>query len=277
MRPRCPTPDRTWAIGDQHAGRAQAPVHGASCPARTATAPFPVPKKGPPLVGYGAVTMKDAPASTVGTLPEQLWRSLTSDRGKELSAHAQFTIETGRPGLLRRSAQPLAARHQREQEPQQLCGRWGVVQSMGRVGSALDNAARALADNLRAQIDDLQTRLREAEMHLEHLVITRKTVTGLADRLPLSPPEHPDYPPGSSPPSTSRPAPGGPRTSVNPRPRTAAEERRRHPRCRTDDDVLSVITGLPRFQTTRNGCIGRWRWAHPCSGAGPLAGQTGRS
>lgn len=24
---------------------------------------------------------------------------------------------------------------------QQLCGRWGVVQSMGRVGSALDNAA----------------------------------------------------------------------------------------------------------------------------------------
>ena len=33
-------------------------------------------------------------------------------------------------------------------------------------------------------------------MHLEHLVITRKTVTGLADRLPLSPPEHPDYPPG---------------------------------------------------------------------------------
>ncbi|WP_280860500.1 hypothetical protein [Streptomyces sp. SAI-144] len=66
---------------------------------------------------------------------------------------------------------------------------------MGRVGSALDNAARALADDLRAQIDDLQTRLREAEMHLEHLVITRKTVTGLADRLPLSPPEHPDYPP----------------------------------------------------------------------------------
>ena len=33
--------------------------------------------------------------------------------------------------------------------------------------------------------------------HLEHLTITRKTVTGLADRLPSSPPElpeHPDYP-----------------------------------------------------------------------------------
>lgn len=60
-----------------------------------------------------------------------------------------------------------------------------------------ESAARALADDLRAQIDDLQTRLREAETHLEHLAITRKTVTGLADRLPASPPElpeHPDYP-----------------------------------------------------------------------------------
>lgn len=60
-----------------------------------------------------------------------------------------------------------------------------------------EDAARALADDLRAQIDDLQTRLREAETHLEHLTITRKTVTGLADRLPASPPElpeHPDYP-----------------------------------------------------------------------------------
>jgi hypothetical protein len=62
-----------------------------------------------------------------------------------------------------------------------------------------ENAARALADDLRPQIDDLQTRLREAETHLEHLAITRKTVTALADRLPAqaaSPdlPEHPDYP-----------------------------------------------------------------------------------
>lgn len=60
-----------------------------------------------------------------------------------------------------------------------------------------EDAARALADDLRAQIGDLQTRLWEAETHLEHLAITRKTVTGLADRLPASPPElpdHPDYP-----------------------------------------------------------------------------------
>jgi len=52
-------------------------------------------KNGPPLAGYGAVTMKDALAATIGTLPEQVWRSLTWDRGKELSAHAQFTAETG--------------------------------------------------------------------------------------------------------------------------------------------------------------------------------------
>ncbi|MGW3957474.1 hypothetical protein ACWEKM_42845 [Streptomyces sp. NPDC004752] len=60
-----------------------------------------------------------------------------------------------------------------------------------------EDAARALTDDLRAQIEDLQTRLREVETHLEHLAITRRTVTGLADRLPSSPPElpeHPDYP-----------------------------------------------------------------------------------
>ena len=41
--------------------------------------------------------MKNALAATITTLPEQLRRSLTWDRGKELSQHAQFTIETGIP------------------------------------------------------------------------------------------------------------------------------------------------------------------------------------
>jgi IS30 family transposase len=54
-------------------------------------------KNGPPLAGYGAVTMKNALTATIGVLSEQLRRSLTWDRGKELSAHAQFTIETGVP------------------------------------------------------------------------------------------------------------------------------------------------------------------------------------
>ncbi|MEU5000424.1 hypothetical protein [Streptomyces sp. NPDC021622] len=61
------------------------------------------------------------------------------------------------------------------------------------------DAAQALADDLRAQIAELHNRLQEAETHLEHLAITRKTVTNLADRIPdrtSSPdlPEHPDYP-----------------------------------------------------------------------------------
>ena len=55
------------------------------------------PKNGPALAGYGAVTMKNALAATMTTLPEQLRRSLTWDRGKELSAHAAFKVETGIP------------------------------------------------------------------------------------------------------------------------------------------------------------------------------------
>jgi len=58
---------------------------------------LPRTKNGPPLAGYGAVTMKNALASTMTTLPEQLRRSLTWDRGKELSQHAAFKVETGIP------------------------------------------------------------------------------------------------------------------------------------------------------------------------------------
>jgi IS30 family transposase len=54
-------------------------------------------KNGPALAGYGAITMKARLAETMTTLPEKLRRSLTWDRGKELSAHAQFTIETDIP------------------------------------------------------------------------------------------------------------------------------------------------------------------------------------
>ena len=54
-------------------------------------------KNGPALGGYGAITMKNALANTMTTLLEQLRRSLTWDRGKELSAHAVFKVETGIP------------------------------------------------------------------------------------------------------------------------------------------------------------------------------------
>ncbi len=55
------------------------------------------PKNGPALAGYGAITMKNALATTMTTLPEVMRRSLTWDRGKELSAHVQFKVETGIP------------------------------------------------------------------------------------------------------------------------------------------------------------------------------------
>ena len=55
------------------------------------------PRNGPALGGYGAIKMKSVLASTISTLPEELARSLTWDRGKELSAHAQFKVETGIP------------------------------------------------------------------------------------------------------------------------------------------------------------------------------------
>ena len=54
-------------------------------------------KNGPALAGYGAVTMSRALTRVITTLPEQLRRSITWDRGKELSAHAAFTVATGVP------------------------------------------------------------------------------------------------------------------------------------------------------------------------------------
>ena len=52
-------------------------------------------KNGPALGGYGAIAMKDALTTTMTAMPAELLRSLTWDRGKELSAHAQFTVDTG--------------------------------------------------------------------------------------------------------------------------------------------------------------------------------------
>ena len=52
-------------------------------------------KNGPALAGHGAEAVRDAITARITTLPEQLRRSLTWDRGKELAQHAQFTIDTG--------------------------------------------------------------------------------------------------------------------------------------------------------------------------------------
>lgn len=50
---------------------------------------------GPALAGRGAEAVRDAIATTITTMPEQLRQTLTWDRGKELAQHAQLTIDTG--------------------------------------------------------------------------------------------------------------------------------------------------------------------------------------
>jgi IS30 family transposase len=54
-------------------------------------------KNGPALAGHGAEAVRDAIASAITTLPEQLRRSLTWDQGAEMAQHAQLRIDTGLP------------------------------------------------------------------------------------------------------------------------------------------------------------------------------------
>ncbi len=55
----------------------------------------PYVKNGPSLGGYGAVAMNAALTASMTKLPGQLRKTLTWDRGKELSGHAQFAMDTG--------------------------------------------------------------------------------------------------------------------------------------------------------------------------------------
>jgi IS30 family transposase len=52
-------------------------------------------KNGPSLGGYGAVAMNATLTASMTKLPDQLRKTLTWDRGKELTGHAQFALETG--------------------------------------------------------------------------------------------------------------------------------------------------------------------------------------
>jgi IS30 family transposase len=52
-------------------------------------------KNGPALAGHGAEAVRDAIASTIATLPEQLRRSLTWDQGAEMAQHVQLRVDTG--------------------------------------------------------------------------------------------------------------------------------------------------------------------------------------
>ncbi|WP_437437858.1 IS30 family transposase [Streptomyces olivoreticuli] len=52
-------------------------------------------KNGTSLGGYGAIAMNAALTTSMTQLPEQLRKTLTWDRGKELSGHAQLALDTG--------------------------------------------------------------------------------------------------------------------------------------------------------------------------------------
>jgi IS30 family transposase len=60
-------------------------------------------------------TVIDALIDHAKKLPQQLYQSLTWDRGFEMADHKRFTMATV-PSLLLRSAESLAARHQREHQ-----------------------------------------------------------------------------------------------------------------------------------------------------------------
>src|SRR5512135_348783 len=50
---------------------------------------------GPPLAGHGAEAVRDAIATTITSLPDQLRRSLAWDQGAEMAQHARLRVDTG--------------------------------------------------------------------------------------------------------------------------------------------------------------------------------------
>lgn len=52
-------------------------------------------KHGPALAGHGAEAVRLAIAGAMGSLPDELRRSLTWDQGAEMSQHAQLKVDTG--------------------------------------------------------------------------------------------------------------------------------------------------------------------------------------
>lgn len=56
---------------------------------------IPAVKNGPPLAGHGAEAVRDAIATTITKLPEELRRSLTWDQGAEMAQHARLRVDTG--------------------------------------------------------------------------------------------------------------------------------------------------------------------------------------
>jgi hypothetical protein len=117
---------------------------------------MPRTKNGPALAGYGAITMSNALAATITTLPDQLRRLLTWDRGKELSAHARFTVETGVPVFF---ADPHSPRQRgtNENTPTACCGstfRKAPTCPDGVPKRSMPSPTRSTADPGNARLED---------------------------------------------------------------------------------------------------------------------------
>ncbi len=128
------------------------------------------PKNGPALAGYGAITMKNALTKSMSTLPMDLARSLTWDRGKEMSAHAQFSKETQIPVFF---ADPQSPWQRGTNENTN-----GLLRQYFPKGTDL---ARWSADDLEAVAHALNTRPRKtlgwktpAEAFNEHLQLAQQ-------------------------------------------------------------------------------------------------------
>ena len=82
--------------------------------------PTKLPPWAPALAGHGAEAVRDAIASTITILPEQLRESLTWDQGSEMAQHAQLRIDTGLQIYFCDPhspwQQPVAARNERKQQ-----------------------------------------------------------------------------------------------------------------------------------------------------------------
>ena len=83
-------------VGDRHASSSAAAATRcwSTCPAR-GLRHRRADEERAALGGYGAIAMKDALTATMTHAARAAAQTLTWDRGKELSAHAQFKVETG--------------------------------------------------------------------------------------------------------------------------------------------------------------------------------------